>query len=112
MSLEQKIEELNGTMLKLISALENVGAPTNSKAEKTTKKEKPVKEEVAKDDDLGDDDDTSEYTFDDVKSAVLKLAKVNRDEAVRILSDHGAKKATDLSEGDYGSVMAAIAEVE
>jgi hypothetical protein len=109
MSLEQHIQELNGNILALIGALQEIGSKTEITSDipvdvvvvpmnpPTTagQKAKPAgaPEPVAK-----------EVTFDHVKKAVLNLAARDRKLAVALLEKHGAKKVGELDPASYVAV--------
>lgn len=109
MSLESKIEELNGNIVRLIDAIGNMGAASPAKAEKATKpkaeKPAPKAEEPAQSDDASEE--TGEVVqFSQVTDAVKALAKKDRDAAKAILEELGVARATELSEDQYATALA------
>jgi hypothetical protein len=115
MSLEQHIQELNGNILALIGALQEIGKgtgemidvalipsnPPTTAALKAKPKSPPPAEEPVK-----------EVTLEHVKKAVLKLAALDRKKAVALLEKHGAKKVGELDPSTYVAVeFEALAEL-
>jgi hypothetical protein len=110
MSLEKAVEENTAAIRALIAVLDRGVLPAKPeqklvepKAEaKTTAKPKAkaVEPEVEAEDKV--------YTYDEVKTRILKLIEEKgRDAAVTILTSFGATKLPEVAQEELGAVMAA-----
>lgn len=120
MSLEQVIQENTEVMRELIAQLKSapvtVQVATPSQETKVVKvpidESVQVAEEIAtatevQSEAAADDEKTEEVsvTFDEVKTALMQVAKRNRGKLIEILAKFGTDKVNALSEADYPAVI-------
>ena len=109
MSLELQIETLNSNIVALIGALAGIGreAPV---AEPVRLNAKP--KAVLPPADEPNAPAAVQYTFDDARKMVLRLAAKDRVKAKSLLEKYGASKISELAESNYGAfIFAAGAEL-
>lgn len=84
-------------------------ADKKAKAEADAKARAEAEADDAPDDDADDVAEATEYTLDDLRSAMAEYAqKVGNTKAKALLEEFGAQKLSGLKESDYANVMAKI----
>ena len=108
--LDTKIGELTASINTLIEVMRapKADAPQETAKAKPTKPKEVKKEEPKKEKPEAPSGDT----FEDVKKAILALAKQEggRDKVIGILGEFNAEKASEVSESDYASMLDKLKE--